>query len=139
MKRKQILFLSFLAIAIVIIAILALWYCAPKTFLKGLEAEEVASISVLDGSTGKQFEIDDPEEIRYIVENIQSREMKRAQISVHHSGFTFHLRFCGKNGAELDSFIINSADTICSNPFFYRCDGGLCFDYLQALEAQYPD
>ena len=31
-------------------------------------------------------------------------------------------------------FILNSDDTIRKDPFFYRCDGGLCFDYINELE-----
>ena len=34
-------------------------------------------------------------------------------------------------------FILNSDNTICKDPFFYRCDGGLCFDYLKACEEKY--
>ncbi|MGN8697642.1 hypothetical protein ACTNE3_11435, partial [Bacillota bacterium HCP3S3_F1_1] len=34
-------------------------------------------------------------------------------------------------------FILNSDNTICKDPFFYRCDGGLCFDYLKTCEEKY--
>lgn len=61
-RRKQKVFLFLLAL-FVLAAILALWYFAPKTFLKGIEAAEVKTISVFDGNSGKSFEISDPEEI----------------------------------------------------------------------------
>ena len=32
---------------------------------------------------------------------------------------------------------INSSNTIRKDPFFYRCDGDLCFDYLKELEEKY--
>ena len=32
---------------------------------------------------------------------------------------------------------INSSNTIRKDPFFYRCDGNLCFDYLKELEEKY--
>lgn len=70
MKRKQKILLLLIAIVIVIIVVLAVWYFSPKTFLSGIEATDVKSISVFDGSTGKRFDIDDPEEIKYIVKNI---------------------------------------------------------------------
>ena len=78
-----------------------------------------------------------PEEIQAIVENIQSTPMKRDKISVNYSGFSFRMNFYGENGRVLDSFVVNSTDTIRSDPFFYCCDGGLCYDYLGELEAQY--
>ncbi|MGM9607405.1 MAG: hypothetical protein ACI3XJ_07860 [Oscillospiraceae bacterium] len=139
LKRKQKILLLFIAIGIVIIAILAVWYFSPKTFLSGIEAADVKSISVFDGSTGKRFDLDDPDEIQYIVENIQGNKMKRDKISINHSGFSFRMSFYGENETVLDSFMINSANTIRSDPFFYRCDGGLCYDYLQELENKYAD
>lgn len=102
-----------------------------------MEAGDVTAISVFDGNTGNGFDIDDPEEIQAIVENIQSTPMKRDKISVNYSGFSFRMNFYGENGRVLDSFVVNSTDTIRSDPFFYCCDGGLCYDYLGELEAQY--
>ena len=76
----------------------------------------------------------DPEEIKYIVENIQGIEMKRDNISSNYDGFSFSLSFKDTDGKTIDSFIVNSADTIRDDPFFYRCEGGLCFEYLKSLE-----
>lgn len=139
MKRKQKILLSLLATVIVIIAVLTVWYFSPKTFLSGIEAADVKSISVFDGSTGKRFDIDDPEEIKYIVENIQGIEMERDKVSVNYSGFSFRMSFCGENEKVLESFVIDRASIIRSDPFFYSCDGGLCYDYLQELENKYAD
>lgn len=139
MKRKQKIALTICAIAVAIIAILAAWYFSPRTFLKGVEPSDVASINVFDGSTGESFTIEDAEEIKYIVENIQGIEMKRANLSVNYSGFSFRMNFQGSSGEVIDSFVVNSVDTICDHPFFYRCDGGLCFDYLTELEEKYMD
>ncbi|MGN0312126.1 MAG: hypothetical protein ACI4CC_05055, partial [Lachnospiraceae bacterium] len=139
LKRKQKIALTICAIAVAIIAILATWYFSPRTFLNGVEPSDVSYIDVFDGSTGKSFTIEDSEEIKYIVENIQGIEMKRANLSVNYSGFSFRMDFRGSNGEVIDSFIMNGAQTICDHPFFYRCDGGLCFDYLTELEEKYMD
>ena len=139
LKRKQKIFLSFIAIVIVIMAILAVWYFSPKTFLSGIEATDVKSISVFDGDTGNHFDIDDPEEIKDIVENIQGNEMERDKISINYSGSVFQMTFYGENEKILDRFVINGDNTIRSDPFFYRCDGGLCYDYLKELEDKYAD
>ena len=137
MKRKRIVLISFIAFIIVATIILCVWYYTPKTFLDKLDASGVMSISVFDGNTGKGFVIESSEEIRQIVENIQQIKMKRGSISVGYSGYSFRMQFMDKNGKVIDSFIINSTDTIRDDPFFYRCDGSLCYDYMKELEDMY--
>lgn len=63
--------------------------------------------------------------------------MKRDSISVGYSGYSFRVQFMDQNGKVIDSFIINSSNTIRDDPFFYRCDGGLCYDYIKELEDIY--
>lgn len=134
---KRNIICPLIAVIVILLVLLAVWYFSPRTFLEGVEAGDVTAISVFDGNTGNGFDIDDPEEIQAIVENIQSTPMKRDKISVNYSGFSFRMNFYGENGRVLDSFVVNSTDTIRSDPFFYCCDGGLCYDYLGELEAQY--
>ena len=138
-KRKQKIFLLILGIFVLLTAVFFLWYFSPKTFLKGIEAAEIKTISVFDGNSGKSFEISDPEEIRIIVDNIQTHAMRRDKLSIVYSGFGFRMYFNGEDGRELGSFILNSAGTIRCDPFFYRCDGSLCFAYLAELDVQYAD
>lgn len=123
----------------IITAISAAWYFSPKAFLNGVGVADVKFISVFDGNTGKSFYIDKPEEIKYIVENIQNIKMKRDKISLFYSGYSFRMSFCDENEKVVGHFIMNSADTIRRDPFFYRCDGRLCFDYLKDLEGKYAD
>jgi hypothetical protein len=47
------------------------------------------------------------------------------------------MKFYDNSGKEIDSFIINSTDTIRDDPFFYCGNGDLCFDYLKELEDKY--
>ena len=108
-----------IAIVIAIIAISAVLYFSPRTFLSGVDPSDVKSIFVFDGNTGERFVIDDLAEIKYIVENIQGIEMERYKVSVGYSGFCFRMSFNGSNDNEIDSFVINSADTIRDDPFFY--------------------
>ena len=136
MKKKYILY-GIAAVVVIAVIIVCIWYFSPKTFLKNVDASDVSAISVFNGSTGKSFTIENTDEIKYIVENIQSIEMKRDNISSNYDGFSFSLTFKDADGKTLDSFIVNSDDTIRDNPFFYRCDGGLCFEYLKSLEEYY--
>lgn len=137
MKMKQKISLPIILIIITAIAISVMWYFSPKTFLSGVEPSDVKSISVFDGNTGNGFVIDDLAEVKYIVENIQDIEMERDNVSVGYSGYRFRMSFKSSNGKEIDGFVINSADTIRDDPFFYRCNGSLCFDYLIELENKY--
>lgn len=126
-----------IAAVIAIIAISVVWYFSPRIFLSGVKPSDVKSISVFDGNTGKSFVIDDLTEIKYVVDNIQGIEMKRDKVSVGYLGFCFRMSFNDSDGKEIDSFVINSTDTIRDDPFFYHCNGGLCFDYLKELENMY--
>lgn len=138
MNKKKILLLI-IVIVIAAAAISAIWYFVPTVFLSRVDSSDVKSISVFDGNTGKGFDISDTDEIRYIVENIQGTKMKKSNVSIGYSGFGFRLHFYDKAGNEMDGFIINSTDTIRKDPFFYRCDGNLCFDLLKELEGKYAN
>ena len=139
MKAKKIIISLIIVIVIVTIAISAVWCFSPKAFLSGVEVSDVKSISVFDGNTGKEFIIESSEEIGQIVESIQKVRMKRDNISIGNMGYGFKIQFTDKNGKVIDSFIINSADTIRDDPFFYRCDGNLCYDYIKELEDMYTE
>ena len=136
MKKKYILY-GLAAVVVIAVIIVCIWYFSPQTFLQNVDASDVSSISVFNGSTGKSFTIENTDDIKYIVENIQSIEMKRDNISSNYDGFSFSLTFKDADGKTLDSFIVNSDDTIRDDPFFYRCEGGLCFEYLKSLEEYY--
>ena len=136
--KKKIIIVS-IAILILLVSILLVAYFSPKTFLKKQEPSSIKSISVFDGNTGEGFVISDPDEIKHIVENIQSIKTKREKISLGYSGFGFRMSFYDENGKEIDSFIINGENTIRSDPFFYRCNDNLCFEYLKELENKYTN
>ena len=137
MKTKQKITLLIIVIVIAAAAISLVWYFSPRTFLGGVEPSDIKSIVIFDGNTGKGFYISDADEIRYIVENVQGNKMERDCVSMGYTGWSFHMVFCDETGKPIESFVINSVDTIRKDPFFYRCDGDLCFDYLKELEAKY--
>jgi hypothetical protein len=126
------------AIIVAILLICAVFYFTPKTFGKNVDPAEVASITVFDGNTGQGFTIDDPEEISYIVENIQQFSMPKTGISLGRTGYGFRLNYLDENGKNVvPQFCLSSDQNIRKDPFFYGCGGGLCFDYLKELEAKY--
>ncbi len=135
MKKKILIPIFVVAILI----ILAVVYCfMPKTFGKNVKPSEVDHINVFDGNTGIGFTITNTEDIKYIVENIQSHPMKKDGISLGRMGYSFKISYIDSNDKDVISeFILNSEDIIRKDPFFYVCDGGLCFDYIKECEEVY--
>lgn len=134
MKRKIGVILGVFAVLIIGCVI---WYMAPKYFLRGIAASEISCIKVFDGNTGEGFTVQEPEQIVYIVENIQSVEMKKSKLSIGYSGYRFKVSFLDEKGRELETFILNGENAIRKDPFFYTAvDGVLCYEYLEQLEAE---
>lgn len=112
------------------------WWATPVTFLEGIPADRVASIEVFDGNTGTGFTVVAPEDIQYIVSNLQQASMQREKLSLGYMGTRFHLTFYDDSGVPLETLIVNSTNTIRKDPFFYRDpDASLCLDYLVSLEG----
>lgn len=129
MKNKL---LMVLCVIVVLLGGGFVWWRVPVRFLDGVAADDVSAVAVFDGNTGQSFTIEDPTEIAIIVGNIQSRTMMRRKVSLGYSGYRFRVSFLDAGGSELDSFILNSSDTIRKDPFFYTdVDGGLCYEYLE--------
>lgn len=104
---------------IIIIAGFIAWM-VPSNFLKGIKAENVAMISVRDGSTGNNFEIINQEDIEFIVGKIQSQSFKKDGISMFLMGTLYTMKFFDSNSQLVAGFILNSDDCIRKDPFFYK-------------------
>ena len=134
MKKKVLFFL--IALLILICAAL-IYYFTPKTFGKNVNPSDVDHINVFDGNTGVGFTVEDAEDIRYIVENIQSKPMRKGGVSLGQMGYRFSVVYVDENDrAIVPIFFINGENAIRKDPFFYYCDGGLCVDYLKKLESK---
>lgn len=118
-----------------IVALIAIaWVYAPVTFLKGVDPEEIASITLFDGNTGDELEITSQKDITHIVENVQSVPVRREGIAFLNLGYRFIMTFEGADGTEIAKFTINDENTIRGEFLYYTNeDGGLCFDYLWHL------
>lgn len=131
--RKKIAIVVSIILVLMIMA--TVYYFTPKTFGKGVNPSSVDHINVFDGNTGEGFTVDNAEDINYIVENIQSKSMKRGGISLGYMGYKFSVELVDKNDkAIVPIFFINGDNTIRKDPFFYYCDEELCIDYLAELE-----
>lgn len=130
--KKKILILVITMLILIFLA--AVFYFTPKTFGKNVNPSDVNHIEVFDGNTGVGFIIDNPEDIKYIVENIQSHKMKKDGISLGVMGYGLRITCVDDNDkAIFPEIILDNNDTIRKDPFFYKCEGGLCFDYINEM------
>jgi hypothetical protein len=128
MKKK-------LLIVGVIILVGVAWWFSPVTVMKNVSADEVASIEVCCGKTGKEFVITDKHDIEFILDNIKSVSLRKTKISLMYAGTSFNLTFKDKDNKTIDKFIIMHATTIRKDPFFYSNDkANLCEDFLGEVE-----
>lgn len=135
MKKKIAIPVS---IVLLLMIMAAIYFFTPKTFGKGVDPSSVDHIAIFDGSTGEGFTVDNAENVKYIVENIQSKPMRRGGVfldRIGRVGYQFSVAFVDKNDkAIVPIFFLDSDNSIKKRPFLYYCDGGLCIDYLAELE-----
>lgn len=136
MKKKHRLVWG---IAVLLLIAALVWLRGETAFLDSVSPEDVAVIAVRDGNTGQRFQARAPEDIAYLVENLQGHSFRRDGLSLFRMGTGFTLSFSDANGHVVGELIVNSAQTIRKDPFFYRLqDGDMqnLLDYLRALEKE---
>jgi hypothetical protein len=134
MKKKLPIAIG--AVTMVVIICFITWM-SPSNFLKGIKAENIAIISVRDGSTGNNFEIINQEDITFIVERIQSQSFKKDGISLFLMGTMYTMKFLDSNDKLAAEFILNADDTIRKDPFFYKTNPELIgvMQYIKDLST----
>ena len=138
MKRRAVLLVVG---GVLLAALLAgfVWWHLPVTFLKDMDLAQVARIEVFNGSTGERFVIEEDADIEYIVRKIGDVRMRKAEWS-QVDGFVYSLSVYGTDGRKLDSFILNSTDSIRDGNIAYEIaleteEDPLCFLHIKAIEA----
>ena len=120
-----------LIVILIAFAVFLSWWHMPVVFLDGVSAEDVTRIEVIGEY---EFVIAEPQDIEYVVSNIQNITMKKEKVSITYAGAAYNLKFFDKNGKKVDEFIINYYNTIRKDPFFYHSKANdLCVDYLSEL------
>ena len=117
------------------------WWFMPVHFLREVEPEEVAAITVFNGNNGDEFEITDPDDISHIVNAIKQISLKKDQY-ISGADYYYNLTFVNENGEEIDHFGIQNHIYMRRDDFFYRCDEdpSKVAEYLEGLEAiRFPD
>ena len=101
MKKKAFI----IEIVVIIIVGCFIVWTVPSNFLDDIKSENIVSISVRDGSTGKNFEITNQEDITFIVEKIQSQTFKNDGISMFNMGTLYTMSFYDSNNKLIGEFI----------------------------------
>ena len=133
MKKKSLIIA---AIVCVLVLGIVVWYKTPVGFVN-LNPDNVKEIVIFNGNNGQTLHIQDEEDIRYIIENLNSVKLKRREISSGYKGYSFRTTIYLDNGEEAggwNNFIINSSDTVRKDPFFFDVIGGsIDYDYIERL------
>ena len=94
------------------------------------------NLYVFDGNNGKEFTINNRNDVEYIVNNIKNNKVKINSLSLSYMGYGLKIKYMDSNNKTLLSFILNSKQTIRKDPFFYKSNDELCFEYIKKLESE---
>lgn len=133
MKRKLIYIIS---VIVVLVICCFIWYKSPVN-LTALDPNDISEILIFNGNTGENLSITESEHIEYIINNLNSIKLKRDNFSIGYMGYGFRITISSHentNAIGCKEFIINSADTVRIDPFFYRViQGTIDYEYIQSL------
>lgn len=123
-----------------------MWCFFPINFLQEVEPEAIASIKVVDGNNGNQFEITDRDDVSKIVGGIQQVTFRKKEIASV-PGHWYQLDFLNENGETVASLAIQNYRAVrkelsTNTSIFFYCDEEMreIGDYLQQMEGTYfPD
>ncbi|MBR6402876.1 MAG: TlpA family protein disulfide reductase [Eubacterium sp.] len=131
MKNKIILIT--ISIVLVIIATLLVIIFSPKKFFGNVDSYDVTNVIVYDGETGKEFNINQADNIQFIVDNLKGIKAYRSKLGVGSSaeGLKVSLK---TDDTLLGEVIITGSDSLRDNLFVYKTDNFICYDYIKDIE-----
>lgn len=97
----------------------------------------VARIHVLDGQSGYELNLSDPDDIYTVMNNLNDVTFQKGKPSIGYMGYSYRVTLYDQDGDRLDEFIINSEDTLRYHGFFYTAKSGkIDYDKFDAWMAQ---
>ncbi|MBQ9983676.1 MAG: hypothetical protein IJP29_03725 [Lachnospiraceae bacterium] len=131
MKNKWIIVISIVLVLFVVVGVY--FWGKPVSPVAGVQPENVETIEIFDGNTGRDATITKEEDMEYIIDNLSSVTMKRIGISLFRSGYQYRVTIEMKNGGS-KQFIINSKVDVRKDPFFYQVyEGEIDCDYIEEI------
>ena len=107
--------------AIVTCVIVAVYFMTSPVTKITKDVNRVTSITVFDGTCGKELIITDQEEIEKIVAYVNDMKLRRGKVSLTYSGYHYRITFQPQKGSW-NTFILNSPNQVRKDPFFYSLE-----------------
>lgn len=109
---------TILVVVVIIFLLIGIKLFSPKNFVN--DSEEIAKITIFDGSTGNFKEITDISEIKEIVSDFENLEFKISGVAFGRMGAGYRLEFYDKKEKVISKTIVNGEDTLRGTFFFYK-------------------
>jgi len=131
MKKSRKVLLEILGVFLAMITVGLVWWNV-STPLVNIAPEKVSKIEFF--YQGKTVVITDTNDIKHIIDNLNSVSFKKDKISLFHLGFSFKTTIYKSNGHVYKKFIIEAENTIRKDPFYYQStSGSIDYNYIKGL------
>ncbi|MGY3725229.1 hypothetical protein SAMN05421767_1262 [Granulicatella balaenopterae] len=126
-----------IGLVVIIIGLIGIfWYRSPRTIIEN-DSSTIAEVHIKNGQTGESLSIKDPQQIDYLINNMNKGQLKRDGLSLGQMGYRYHITLFAKESDDIigwDSFMINSSEVIRKDPFFYQVEYQLIdLNYIENL------
>lgn len=132
MRKKYVITLIILVVAAFFIGLIIV-----GNKKVSINADKVTGIEIFNGTNGKTAIINNKEDISKFVNEINSLSLKRKSVSLFKMGYRYRVTLYSgdrKMAGKWGSFIINDAELIRDDPFFYQVvDGAIDIGFLEDL------
>lgn len=129
MKTKRKLLIG-LATILIVIAGIVLYFLVPQKVLH--TDEQVASITLFNGNSGRSATITNPEEIEYIISMFNDKKFSATGIAAFRMGYGVRVKYFDEKGKEILQFIENGETKVRYRGLFYELqDGSIDYTYLE--------
>lgn len=130
-KQKKII-QRIVTTIVLLLFINAISYMPKK--ITNIDYEEVALIKIQNGNTGELLEIVDKDDIKHIIENLNSVTFKKDKFIAFNIGYSYKTDIYNDKNNFLKGLIINSDSVISYNGYSYNAKENLIdYDYISNL------
>lgn len=128
MKNKRKLLIG-LATIFIVAAGIVIYFLVPQKILH--TDEQVATIELFDGSSGRWATVTDPEEIAYIVAMFNDKKFSVTGIAAFRVGYSMRVQYFDEKGKEILEFIAGETRIRFRGLFYELQDGSIDYTYLE--------
>ncbi|EEG78595.1 hypothetical protein [Dethiobacter alkaliphilus] len=116
-----------------IIVLALIWWFMPNS-LTSIDPEKVSVIIIFNGNTGNSTTISESDDVSYIIDSFNKTTIRKEKLSIGYMGYGYLLTIIKNDASIYNEFIINSANNIRKDPFFYQVTtNSIDYDYIQNL------